>query len=250
MQNSTIKKMYIKLSRTKQSTNGYWFKKGSILEILSSYKNGEHDVLATKAVDEENLPYDGDIEVYSMKLDKTDFITVTESDFKLAPITAGWPGGEIEEDEDTMLPQLEAMYDDKDYKIDNDGLVSKKAGLDKKSETNNLADANTISQDDKLDAAGQNDPGVKDNYKEDTAEKPSTQLFSNPLAKKIQYKIRSLKKRLAETNNLAPKPNITQDDNLATDGAGTVKKDTYTADESTKEWNDKFLGAVSKKKVI
>lgn len=235
--------MYIKLSRTKQSTNGYWFKKGSILEILSSYKNGEHDVIAVKAVDEENLSYDGDMDVYSMKLDKTDFATVTESDFKLEPITSGYPGCEIEEDDDKMLPQLEAMYDDKDYNIDNDGLVNKKAGLDKKA--NNLADPNTISQDDSLDAAGQNDPGKTDNYTEDTSEKPSTQLFSNPLAKKIQYKIRSLKKRLAETNNLAPKPNITQDDNLATDGAGTVDKSTYKADESEQPWNDKFLGEVS-----
>ena len=237
--------MYIKLSRTKKSESGCFFKKDSILEILSSYKNGDYDVIAIKAVDEENLPYDGDQEVYSMKLDKADFVEVKESDFTLDSIYSAYPGSVIEEDDDNILPQLAAMYDEKDYSVDNDGLVTKRSGLNKEAEgeTNKLVDgADKISQDDSLAVDGQDDPGISDPYVENTAEKPSTELWPNPLAKKIQYKIKSLKKRLAEANNISDKDKISQDDNMAIEGSDTIKKDTYKADESVKEWNDKFLG--------
>jgi len=246
---------YIEINNDLQAENGDIFKKSSVLNVLTkaSKYNTIIEVLPIKAVDEQNLPYPitSTFSINSKKLEEVGYKELDRKTVASVEKEAdgnfgfNFPGAQDEED-DGLNSVLSELYEDKDYTINTDGVVRKKAELEKEAEgteEQRISDQDKITQkpvSDKPD--GTDDPGTTDNYKEDTGEKkaPATIIGPIPAMKK---KLQSIRKKLSEVEN----QNLSDDDKIAqdkkTDVPGSAKvTNPYKADESEMLWSDKNLG--------
>ena len=240
---------FIKLSKDVKADNGDIFAKDSILEILSkaSKYDKSTEVQPVTAKDEDNLPYNNDgREIYTLS-------NFNEKEHKQIPkpknievIAFGSPGmfEPDDESEDGLSAGLIDTFAEKDYQVDTNGIVKKKADIG----DNMLSEDANISTDFSESVEGGDDPGTTDNYTEDTSTHETTKPLAGPLA--MVRKLNILKKKMAsEDNNLTQKDEDTSMDfDKATDGAGTVDKGTYKADEKPDYAKPPILGPLAKLK--
>lgn len=228
---------FIKLSIDKKATNGEIFAKGSEVQLLteSSKNNFEIDFLPIDAYDNEGLPYLNGRDVFTFaSLDSKEYKEIEPKNANI--ITAGLPGSQLDDEEDNsyLSIALKDAFADKDFEMDMDGNIKKKSALE-----NALGDETTTKFDEKVE--GQNDPGVTDNYKEDSNEKPAEKPILGPLA----IKVKDLKKKLSnsEWNKMTDKDEDTSIDfDTSIDGSGEVDKSTYKEDTAEKPAQKPLLG--------
>lgn len=288
---------YIEINNDLVAENGDIFKKSSVLNVLTkaSKFNPTVEVLPIKAFDEQNLPYPC-LSTFSINNEKLEKVGYKVLDRKTSDVFEkqaldfsgfNFPGAEIE-DEDGVTAVLREMYADKDYEIDVNGTIKKKAeditdvdtppteadnevdqkakpdykssqtymkdqARKKKGETDQrISDQDKITQkplSDKPD--GKDDPGTTDNYKEDTKEKKAPNTIIGPIPA-MKKKLQSIRKKLSgtEDQNLSDDDKITQDKKTDVPGSATVSNP-YKSDEKEMKWKDKHLPNVpSKKKAI
>lgn len=228
---------FIKLSIDKKATNGEIFAKGSEVQLLTelSKNNFEIDFLPIDAYDNEGLPYLNGRDVFTFaSLDSKEYKEIEPKNANI--ITAGLPGSQLDDEEDNsyLSIALKDAFADKDFEMDMDGNIKKKSALE-----NALGDETTTKFDEKVE--GQNDPGVTDNYKEDSNEKPAEKPILGPLA----IKVKDLKKKLSnsEWNKMTDKDEDTSIDfDTSIDGSGEVDKSTYKEDTAEKPAQKPLLG--------
>lgn len=228
---------FIKLSIDKKATNGEIFAKGSEVQLLteSSKNNFEIDFLPIDAYDNEGLPYLNGRDVFTFaSLDSKEYKEIEPKNANI--ITAGLPGSQLDDEDDNsyLSIALKDAFADKDFEMDMDGNIKKKSALE-----NALGDETTTKFDEKVE--GQNDPGVTDNYKEDSNEKPAEKPILGPLATKVK----DLKKKLSnsEWNKMTDKDEDTSIDfDTSIDGSGEVDKSTYKEDTAEKPAQKPLLG--------
>lgn len=228
---------FIKLSIDKKATNGEIFAKGSEVQLLteSSKNNFEIDFLPIDAYDNDGLPYLNGRDVFTFaSLDSKEYKEIEPKNANI--ITAGLPGSQLDDEDDNsyLSIALKDAFADKDFEMDMDGNIKKKSALE-----NALGDETTTKFDEKVE--GQNDPGVTDNYKEDSNEKPAEKPILGPLA----IKVKDLKKKLSnsEWNKMTDKDEDTSIDfDTSIDGSGEVDKSTYKEDTAEKPAQKPLLG--------
>lgn len=285
---------YIEINNDLVAENGDIFKKSSVLNVLTkaSKFNPTVEVLPIKAFDEQNLPYPC-LATFSINNEKLEKVGYKVLDRKTSDVFEkqaldfsgfNFPGAEIE-DEDGVTAVLREMYADKDYEIDVNGTIKKKAeditdvdtppteadnevdqkakpdykssqtymegqARKKKGETDQrISDQDKITQkplSDKPD--GKDDPGTTDNYKEDTKEKKAPNTIIGPIPA-MKKKLQSIRKKLSgtEDQNLSDDDKITQDKKTDIPGSATVSNP-YKSDEKEMKWKDKHLPNVPAKK--
>ena len=239
---------FVKLSKDVKTDNGDTISKDSILEILvkSSKEDNSTEVQVITAKDEEGYPFKNDgseiLTISNFNLQEHKHIARPKN---IEVIAFGTPGNFIEDDEDDngISAGLIDTFADKDYQVEANGDVKKKAEVGE----NMLSDDDKISEDFSETVEGGDDPGTTDNYTEDTSTHETTAPLLGPLA--MTKKLNSLKRKMSsEDNNLTKKDEDTSIDfDLGTDGAGTVDKGTYKADESEQPAKPPILGPLAKK---
>lgn len=273
--------MQVKLTKDMTADRGHIFAKGSIVDFMTKVsKAGVVQIMPVDAVDEQGLPYvnAGRDTIYQLEVQASDY-TVLDKEVELKKMSFNYPNSYIEkDDDDTITASLMDLYADKDFMLDADGLVSKKAEKEteeeekheehEKSETkaeeakeeektankktaeaqeNMLVDSNEDITTDFDPAVGGSEKGVDEAMKNqianpDESTKPVTDLFSNPLTAGIK-KLEEMKEILSkEDNNLVDSDeDITTDFDPAVGGSG--KLPAYPHGESASEgWKDKYLG--------
>lgn len=237
----------IKLKVAKKSDDGYFFKAGSIGQVVGGTLGKDIDFMPVKAWDEKGLPYHAinEVKFYAFALKEGEY----EANVPMPSIekyALNYPGSNMEKTDefDAVTAILDDVYSDKDYKVDKDGNISKKAGLKYAFENHQTPSNDKITTDFPGDnVAGENDPGIKDNYKEDVAEKPAEKPILGPLTGKVE----AIFKILGTTypNNLGK--NVSQSYDGAVGGSGTVKKNTYKSSDSAEKATKPILGPLKGK---
>ena len=242
---------YIKLKVDKLGTNGDFFKKGSVLQLITeASKTGDpQEFIPIDAYDETNFSYLNGREVYSMKLNKDEYRVVTKQEPRI--ITSSIPGLFMDDEEkkdDYITLALKDAFEDKDFMVDINGTIQKKSAFMNSLTEND--DEITTDFSDKVD--GQDEPGITDDYKEDSEEKPAEKPVLGPLAK-LNKKYRYLKRiRSKIKTSERYENNLTESDDEgstdydpAIDGSGTIDKNTYTEDTKVKPAVKPLLGPLA-----
>ena len=121
----------VKLNRTIQAEEGDFFKKGSVVEVLTPPdSDGVVEIVPIAAYDTSDNPYpETDYHVYSMILDKTDYTDVPPT--KKLSFAFGTPGFDFEAaeaEDDTVSLALKEVYDHKGWIVDRNGYILDKKG--------------------------------------------------------------------------------------------------------------------------
>lgn len=248
---------YIKLKVDKLGTSGDFFKKGSVLQLITeASKEGDpQECIPIDAYDETNFSYLNGREVYSIKLNDNEFTVVAKQEPRI--ITSSIPGLYLDDEEkkdDYITLALKDAFEDKDFMLDVNGSIKKKAGFE-----NNLTEKDDeITTDFSDDVDGQDEPGVTDNYKDDSEEKPAEKPLLGPLAKlnkKYRY-LKYIRSKIKTSERYENNLTENDDDNSTdydpkVDGSGTINKNTYTEDTKEKPAVKPLLGplAILKKRI-
>lgn len=240
---------FIKLSKDQKADSGDWFKKGSVVQILTNgtKANPSVDVIPMNAKDEDNLPYRAGIDLFTFSnFNEKEHSQVKPFEPKQAEFN--YPGNVLEDDglSDAITIGLRDAYADKDYELDINGNVQKKAEMKRKAEAfnENVIDSGNSTTDFSTTVEGEDDPGFNDNHKEDVSEKPTPAPMSGALAKKIRI-LKGRLKRASEENHLLDSDEDTSIDfDMSVDGEGTVT-DNYKEDTSTKPTPVPMMGELA-----
>lgn len=241
---------FIKLSKNIKADSGDIFKKGSIVQIVTNgtKANPSVDVIPMNAVDDDNLPYRNGIDLFTFSNFKESEHSQVKS---FIPKTAefNYPGNVLEDDDKTdgITIGLRDAYADKDYELDINGNVEKKASMQRKAEAfnENVIDSGNSTTDFSTTVEGEDDPGFNDNHKEDVSEKPTPSPMAGALARKVRI-LKGRLKRASEENNLLPNDADTSIDfDMGVDGSGTVT-DNYKEDTATKPTPAPMMGELAK----
>ena len=244
---------FYKLSKNMKADSGDIFAKGSIVQILTNgtKANPSVDVVAKKAVDEENLPYVNDFQIYTFShFNEKEHSQVKPFETKQAEFN--YPGNVLEDDDKTdgITIGLRDAYADKDYELDINGNVQKKAEMKRKAEAFNQNVGDTSTTDFDASVEGQDDPGFNDNHKEDVSEHPTPAPLQGALSSKVKDLKRknNVRKKASPENHLLPNDSDTSIDyDMGVDGSGTVT-DNYKEDTATKPTPAPMLGELAKLK--
>lgn len=276
--------MQVKLNKNISDKKGNIFAKGSVVEFMTKVsKEGLVQTMPVDAVDEQGLPYiqAGMNTIYELEVTASDY-TQLENQVELKKMSFNYPNSYFEMDEDdTITASLEDLYAEKDYKLNADGVVTKKAEMDKTEEMDKeemmkeeemdkkegygektsmkkesaeenmlVGDSDKITTDFDASVDGSDNP-IDESMRNDIAnpdekEKPFDAMGGENAINASLKKLQDLKKLLSKEQNYLTKSNedTSIDYNPAIEGSGMIDKSTYSADEKEMQWDDEYLGKV------